>query len=399
MDFSGQPRCFLWLADDTPEVVEAREILKGPLGLAREVVCKMFRNDFEVLRNDLDTIKEFVAGINRAKSLSSYRVADYYSLMFAFQQWFHSSYRARQGKVLEAVIQRVLELHTSFDVKRTKKEVAAVLESAFGVTNISNADVDILGIKPNEKEVVVIQLRSRDDTGGTTAKGSLVDLLRDLLRSGKKPTVRILYLVGVWDERDSQQLTSTVRKIYSTLQEWLEISEGDFAKKIETGIPITKEILLRLAYGVNQIVDAIFEWDNPHGSHNTQVVKNIISTVEQWDDLWVSYAIASIELEIRSLTGRSNVALLPEKCNDLGIKLNFDSFGQLEKSIEEAIKKLIPAWSEETLPVRSPSDMAYYLRDLLFLWAIYQRFCPPAPEQAKLLVSSPSTPPSTEVQK
>lgn len=93
------------------------------------------------------------------------------------------------------------------------------------------------------------------------------------------------------------------------------------------------------------------------------------------------------------------MALLPEKCNDLGIKLNFDSFGQLEKSIEEAIKKLIPAWSEETLPVRSPSDMAYYLRDLLFLWAIYQRFCPPAPEQAKLLVSSPSTPPSTEVQK
>jgi len=268
----------------------------------------MFRNDFEVLRNDLDTIKEFVAGINRAKSLSSYRVADYYSLMFAFQQWFHSSYRARQGKVLEAVIQRVLELHTSFDVKRTKKEVAAVLESAFGVTNISNADVDILGIKPNEKEVVVIQLRSRDDTGGTTAKGSLVDLLRDLLRSGKKPTVRILYLVGVWDERDSQQLTSTVRKIYSTLQEWLEISEGDFAKKIETGIPITKEILLRLAYGVNQIVDAIFEWDNPHGSHNTQVVKNIISTVEQWDDLWVSYAIASIEF-LRLLPQSSTPAI------------------------------------------------------------------------------------------
>ncbi|MFO3796525.1 MAG: hypothetical protein ACK8QZ_04470, partial [Anaerolineales bacterium] len=360
----------------------AREILQSPLGLAKEVVCKMFRHEFQALRDGMDVIKEFSAGIKRARSLSGYPVADYYSLMFAFHQWFHSSYRARQGKVLEAVIRRVLQLHTAFSYtpESVRNEVLPLLQKVFETSSISTLDVDVFGSTPDYSKIVLLQLRSRDDTGGTTAKSSLVDLLRDLLRLRRMPHARILYLVGVWDERNAQQRLSTIRKMYSALKENIDISEGEF-QRIETGLAITPEITLRLAYGVDQILSAIFEWDDPKMPHDTQAARNIISTVEQWDDLWISYAIASIELEIEALTGSSNIQLLIEKYNALEIDLDHRSFPLLQKSIEKAVEKLIPAWPELTLPVRSPAEQACYLRDLLFLWAIYQRYCSPAPEE------------------
>lgn len=221
MEFRDQPRYFLLLADPSHEVEVAREILQSPLGLAKEVVCKMFRHEFQTLRDTMDVIKEFSAGIKRARSLSGYPVADYYSLMFAFHQWFHSSYRARQGKVLEAVIRRVLQLHTAFSYtpESVRNEILPLLQKVFETSDISTLDVDVFGATPDYSKIILLQLRSRDDTGGTTAKSSLVDLLRDLLRSRRTPHARILYLVGVWDERNAQQRFSTIRKMYSALKE------------------------------------------------------------------------------------------------------------------------------------------------------------------------------------
>ena len=70
MKFTEQPRTFLLLEDSTPPVEMLREILQSPLGLAQEVVCKLFRNDIGSLRDDIDIIKEFVAGITQDKSLN-----------------------------------------------------------------------------------------------------------------------------------------------------------------------------------------------------------------------------------------------------------------------------------------------------------------------------------------
>lgn len=90
MNFKEQPRTFLLLEDSSPTLDMVKKILESPLGLAQEIVCKLFNNDFGALRDDMDVIKEFEAGVTQAKSLSSYSVANYYSLMFSFHQWFHT---------------------------------------------------------------------------------------------------------------------------------------------------------------------------------------------------------------------------------------------------------------------------------------------------------------------
>jgi hypothetical protein len=77
MKFNEQPRTFLLLEDSSPTVEMVRGILESPLGLAQEIVCKLFNNDFGALRDDMDVIKEFVAGVTQAKSLSSYSIRQY----------------------------------------------------------------------------------------------------------------------------------------------------------------------------------------------------------------------------------------------------------------------------------------------------------------------------------
>ncbi len=376
MKFKEQPRTFLLLEDSSPTIDMVQGILTSPLGLAQEIVCKLFNNDFGALRDDMDVIKEFVAGVTQAKSLSSYSVANYYSLMFSFHQWFHSSYRARQGKVLEAVLRQVLQSHTSFKVtpESVKKEMIPMLQAIFKTKNIPNLDMDVMGATSDKKKLVVIQLRSRDDTGGTTAKGSLVDMLKGFLRAQKKPSADILYLIGIWDKRDSQQRESTIKKIYSSLKENTKLSEKEF-QKISTGISLTPKIKLQMAYGIDSILEAIFEWDTTQKFHSAEAVKDIITKIEKWDDLWLAYAIASIEIEIQSLRGTSNIRILSEKCNALDIDLDYRSYPLLQKSIETAIEKLIPVWTEPTLPVTSPAEQALYIRDLLFLRAIYETKC------------------------
>jgi len=68
MKFNEQPRTFLLLEDSSPTIDMVRGILESPLGLAQEIVCKLFNNDFGALRDDMDVIKEFVAGVTQAKS-------------------------------------------------------------------------------------------------------------------------------------------------------------------------------------------------------------------------------------------------------------------------------------------------------------------------------------------
>ena len=92
-----QDRIILLLEED-PRFSEIKNILKSPLGLVKDLVETCFSS--EANRNllkyekELDEIKKRVAGITRARSLSSYKIANYSSYLFAFQQFFHSSYRA-----------------------------------------------------------------------------------------------------------------------------------------------------------------------------------------------------------------------------------------------------------------------------------------------------------------
>lgn len=212
-------RKFLHLIDPEEETLSVKDILKSPLGLASNIITSLFEGKLAGLKDDLDEIKHFAAGIKRAETLSAgYSLASYYPLMFAFHQNFHSSFRARQGKVLEKMLQRILQQYGRCNnVPDKNKDRLSLLDEIFETNEFTELDIDVMASDFTNKKTLVIQLRSRDDTGGTTAKGSLVDLLRELLRLNKVPQSDVLYLVCVWDPRDSQQKISTIRKMFSSL--------------------------------------------------------------------------------------------------------------------------------------------------------------------------------------
>lgn len=368
-------RNFLHLMDNTVETQVIKKILKSPLGLASKIVKALFENKLWVLKDDLDEIKQFVAGIKRTEKLSDcYSLASYYPYMFAFHQFFHSSFRARQGKVLEQVIHDILTQYAQCDsVPERNQDRIKTLSQIFETNEIPNLDIDVMASDLKSKKTIAVQIRSRDDTGGTTAKESLVDLLSELLRIDKVPMNTLLYLVCVWDPRDAQQKNSTVKKMYSSLKDLVEISSETFNEIVKTKVELKDKIFLQIAYGTEEIANVLYEWIGDENRAVLDGIATIVDLVSDWDDLWISYTIASLELEIISFTDKSNIRLLNEKCAKIGISLNYTSYQALTDSIDNLVQKIIPLWTEDSIPLKSLSDKAQYIRDLLFLKAYYER--------------------------
>jgi hypothetical protein len=370
-------RRFLHLIDsnEVEEMQLVKDILKSPLGLASIIITKLFEDRLTELKDDLDEIKQFAAGIGRAEKLSTdYTLASYYPFMFAFQQYFHSSFRARQGKVLEKMLQSILKKYGKCDsVPDSNKDKLSILSKIFDESELPNLDIDVMAVNLTSKKTLIIQLRSRDDTGGTTAKGSLVDFLRELLRLKIVPQGDVLYLVCVWDPRKEQQKLSTVKKMFSALKDLVDISEKDFHAIVEDKVKLQEKISLKVAYGTDEIAASLFEWiDNPD-DEVLESISIVVDLVSDWDDLWISYSIASLELEIAAFSGVSNVKLLNEKYDKIEICFDFESYQALTDSIERIIEKIIPLWTEDSIPLKSLSDKAQYIRDLLFLKAYYEK--------------------------
>jgi hypothetical protein len=375
MENAYTDRKFLYLIDSSEETDLVKDILKSPLGLASEVIKRLFEERFEELKDDLDKIKQFAAGIDKAQKLAAgYALASYYPSMFAFHQYFHSSFRARQGKVLEKMIQNILKQYAHCDqVPVRNTDGLSIVCEIFDVVKFPILDIDAMGTSSRNKKTIAIQLRSRDDTGGTTAKGSLVDFLRELLRLKKIPRNDILYLVCIWDAREAQQKLSTVKKMFSALQDSIEMQEDEFHNIMEQEIQLQKNISLKMAYGTDEIETALFEWIDDENEEILTSISTIVGSVSDWDDLWISYAIASLELEIATFSGKSNVRLLNEYYDKIGLRFNFTSYQHLTGSIDKIVQQLIPLWTEDSIPLNSLSDKAQYIRDLLFLKAHYEK--------------------------
>lgn len=369
-----QERIFLHLLDNTSEVELAKRILKSPLGLAADIIYALFEDRLVSKKDELDKIKMFAAGISRSEKLgSNYSLAKYYPYMFSFQQFFHSSFRARQGKVLEEMIKNILENYTDCnEVPKKVDRMQEILRESFASSTITSLHIDAMGINNKKNKIVVIQLRSRDDTGGTTAKSSLVELLKSLMRLKNLPKEELLYLICIWDERNSQQKQSTITKIYDFLQDYIP-DENKFRQEIIQGYELNSKIKLKLAYGTDEISRSLFEWTGTNQQSILTAIQQIIDFVENWDDLWVTYSISNIELELNSFQGISNINLLNQKFNEINAKFDFSSYEKLKTSIDEITNQILPIWREKTIPLASLSDKAHYVRDLVFLKACYSK--------------------------
>ena len=69
----------------------------------------------------------------------------------------------------------------------------------------------------------------------------------------------------------------------------------------------------------------------------------------------------------------SNINLINEKYKKIGIDFNFESYQALTDSIDNIVQKMIPLWTEDSIPLKTLSDKAQYIRDLLFLKAYYEK--------------------------
>jgi len=102
-------------------------------------------------------------------------------------------------------------------------------------------------------------------------------------------------------------------------------------------------------------------------------INDISKFVEKWDDLWVAYSLASLEIEIRAFKGLSNIKLVNENFEKINSKFDFSSYSSLVNSINEITDKIIPLWTENSIPLQTPADQIHYIRDLLFLKACYNK--------------------------
>ena len=146
-----------------------------------------------------------------------------------------------------------------------------------------------------------------------------------------------------------------------------------FNEIVKNKVKLRENIYLKMAYGTDQIANSLFEWIGSENEKVLNAISTIVNLVSDWDDLWIAYAIASLELEVVSFTRQSNIKLLNEKYDQIGIDFNYTSYQDLIDSIDSIVQKIIPLWTEDSIPVKTPADQRQYIRDLLFLKAYYEK--------------------------
>ena len=369
-----QRRFLLSLCSNDQNTKIVRTILKSPLELSQLIIRLLFNNNFKEARDNLDSIKQFVAGITRSEALGkSYSLAKFYPYLFSFHQFIHSSYRARQGKVLEEMFKEVIRhANKNFIVPDKEKDKKDIMSEVFKDYD-SRLDIDVVA-KKSKGKILALQLRSRDDTGGTTAKASLVEALRGVMKKSVEKDTDLFYLIGIWDKIKSNQKTITISKIYESLRPYFQkrILKEFFISNIEKGIELHKGITLKLAYGDKEIVKNVSDWIGKDTELDYEDIKKIIKTLETSDDLWLSYVLASLELESIELRGINNIEYLNELLKSE--KFDISAFTSNEEYLtlaNELVLKIIPKWNKDSLPVSTMSEEATYIRDLILLRFIY----------------------------
>jgi hypothetical protein len=363
----NQPRLIL-LLDTSEEAILAKQILKSPLGLAHRVIQYLFENRFSQLKDDLDSIKQFVAGIGRTSHLNDYQLAHYYPYFFAYHQHFHSAYRATQGKVLEALIQEwVKTSHIQLDVSGSTKQRNTFLKR---VLPDYDSKLDVDAVIADKNRVLCVQLRSRDDTGGTTAKGSLVQATLYMMRqSNIAPDSHIHYVVGIWDVRNRQQEISTKQKLYDYLEKDISLSKAEFFDQLSSGLRLRPHLTLQLCYGYTEMAQVISDWA---GGIDSQALEDLITLIGESDDLWLAYLVAHLELESIELYGQNNIIMLNEALSHHTYSTQTFKTSQAYVSLaNDLAQKIATDWHADFPFLHTLSEKIVYIRDLILLKFVY----------------------------
>lgn len=371
---SKQQRVFLLLKND-PTSLKAQEVLKSPLELAEALIVDFIEKKLDTLKQRLDSIKQFAAGIKAAEEKSNdYILAKFYPYYFAFHQFVHSSFRARQGKVLEELFKSLLREHPEYKIEILDKNHQ---KKELGTNKNSLPDFDLF-LKINSEFLVIIQIRSRDDTGGTTAKTSLVEGLA-FLKENANTNLPIYYIVFVWEELNSAQKKTTINKFFNFLKEKLlptNTSKEYFSDEIlsRKGVFLNIEnnkMYLHLIYGKNEFVNFLKNLLNLDDSITSEFEK-LIEITSNWDDLWISYSIIGKEYERFKERGESFIFDIIEFIKKKNYSFQLNNYKQIEAAADLIASDFIKECQKKA-PFDTPKDNYLYFRDIVFLLAIYYK--------------------------
>jgi len=294
--------------------------------------------------------------------------------MFSFQQEFHSSYRARKGKVLEQILRKFCQEMGYIVPGKGKWQLIAEslkVEVQNLVSGKRAPDIDL--VAKSEKCLLVIQIRSRDDTGGTTAKGSLAKALLPIVDTKIEisPETDIIYLVVIWEPRGEKQFSSLVEELASRLKDTISLpSDMNYIKETVRsgkGLEVREKVFLRIAYGVEDIEKLISELKIEEETNKQSVkLSDIERLLEKPDDLWLTYAVVSLELNQLLTKSKTNIDYLKNKVESEDRNVS-------EDNIDELAKDLFSTWKDTALPFEQPTHNYLYIRDMLYLYLIYQQ--------------------------
>ncbi|GEM_PF-2468272 len=379
-----------------PEDLELSEIisnLESPLKLALILINAIFYNNGEHLKDRadaLDETKKVAFGLGSAERLFivfSDKLAMYSYYQFAFQQFVQSSFRARQGKALEEILKKILtieEMGITPEIGSTKDEKIKILTDTVGSEKkakeiIDKHDIDVLATV-NDK-VIILQMRSRDDTGGATAKPSLAELLKKL--KDEELSKEILYIIYIWvkPRAEPQQKITLINKLLSMIN--LE-NETEIKEKLKGGkvVQINEKLKTCIIYGAEELIKTLWsefgvEIDNENYRKALERYKIYLELLSTWDDLWLAYAIATLELENLVKYGRTNVSILSDKLRSMNLEEYLKSrkcLNEYEKCSAKISKDVSPLirGDEDIIPFDSLGDKINYIRDVILLRIVYE---------------------------
>jgi len=365
-------RKLLLLMDDAI-TKDVKKVLKSPLDLSFKLIEDFIEGKLDKLKDSLDDIKKFAAGIQSAERKGEkYIIAKMYPYYFAFHQFVHSSFRARQGKVLEEIIKNVLGKEKEIAILDKKEQ-----EKLFNTKQKHLPDYDIFF--QIDDRIFVIQIRSRDDTGGTTAKTSLVEGVQYIIDNYKGNIKNIEYIAFVWEGLEAQQQVTTKEKFYDYLKGKTNLDKDTFFKKVssEEGVEFSfnnndKHINLYLAYGKEKFIDLLTN-KAILSSEIRENLEKIISLTSDWDDFWMSYQYIGLEYERLKEYGFSyiNYILKFLKKNQ---KIRINSYSSMEDFISFANEIAADVIKEDIdLPFKNGRESFIYFRDLVLLIIIYYK--------------------------
>ena len=384
--------------DTIPDIVSN---LQSPLRLALILIDGIFTDGGQHLKDYSDAIdetKKVAFGLGSAEKLGFEptldKLARYSIYQFAFQQYVHRSFEARQGKALEKILAKILstgQLGITPVIATKKDKKKKILKEILGSEDeakelLDKHDIDILAEVGNK--VIVFQMRSRDDTGGATAKSSLAELLRELYEHDLEKEV--LYVIYIWVKPEGgaqpQQKVTLINKILPMVN-----IRGEKAEKIKAKLKngevakLKDKLKVCVVYGAGELISTL--WAElgirvEEGEEMTNYEKTLkeyseyLELLSSWDDLWLSYAVATLELENLVKHGKTNAVILEEKLSpELKEKLKssacLENYRNCSAEIAMQLSPLIRG-EDDIIPFGAIGDKVNYLRDLILLRMVYE---------------------------